>query len=265
MDQSQARRVPVLEVFASIQGEGLYLGQPQVFVRLFGCPLRCAWCDTPATWALPEGQHQVRLEFDGGTRRAPGRASASEVAAWVEAADPGGSRPVSLTGGEPLMWPEFLLELRAALGRRRLHLETAGAFPVSLTRVLAAFDHISADLKPPGAMNAPVPLVGDFEAAPAGAAEWRIARRAVLGHLAGRDACLKLVVSASSSLQELEPLLCDHAELAPDLPLFLQPVTPLRGQLAPNPAALTEVTELALSLGLITRIVPQVHRLLGLP
>ena len=36
--------VPVMEVFASIQGEGAYVGEPQVFVRLRGCPLRCAYC-----------------------------------------------------------------------------------------------------------------------------------------------------------------------------------------------------------------------------
>ena len=45
---------PVMEVFASFQGEGLYAGEPQVLVRLRGCPLRCPWCDTPGSWRIPE-------------------------------------------------------------------------------------------------------------------------------------------------------------------------------------------------------------------
>ncbi|MGH7220424.1 MAG: 7-carboxy-7-deazaguanine synthase, partial [Nitrospiraceae bacterium] len=36
----------ITEIFHSIQGESSYAGQPCVFVRLTGCPLRCAWCDT---------------------------------------------------------------------------------------------------------------------------------------------------------------------------------------------------------------------------
>src|SRR5262249_30731890 len=48
-------RAPVMEVFASIQGEGAFVGEPQVFLRLRGCPVRCRWCDTPASWRVADG------------------------------------------------------------------------------------------------------------------------------------------------------------------------------------------------------------------
>ena len=45
----------VVEIFRSIQGEGLLTGADSLFVRTSGCNLRCAYCDTPhASWA-PEG------------------------------------------------------------------------------------------------------------------------------------------------------------------------------------------------------------------
>ena len=38
------------EIFESIQGEGVNLGNPCIFLRLAGCNLKCAWCDTKYTW-----------------------------------------------------------------------------------------------------------------------------------------------------------------------------------------------------------------------
>ncbi|MCX7929245.1 MAG: 7-carboxy-7-deazaguanine synthase QueE [Chlorobi bacterium] len=72
------------EIFHSIQGEGTRAGMPCVFVRVQGCSLRCAWCDTP--YALD--------------RRTPDLAlTAAEILDRVATY---GSQFVELTGGEPL-------------------------------------------------------------------------------------------------------------------------------------------------------------------
>ncbi len=39
-------KAKISEIFSSIQGEGLYLGKRHIFVRFFGCNMRCAYCDT---------------------------------------------------------------------------------------------------------------------------------------------------------------------------------------------------------------------------
>ena len=41
----------VNEIFLSVQGEGLHVGERTAFLRLYGCPLRCRWCDQPEALA----------------------------------------------------------------------------------------------------------------------------------------------------------------------------------------------------------------------
>lgn len=45
-------RLPVNEIFDTIQGEAIWTGTPSVFVRLQGCKVGCPWCDTKHTWSL---------------------------------------------------------------------------------------------------------------------------------------------------------------------------------------------------------------------
>ncbi|HEX6884742.1 MAG TPA: 7-carboxy-7-deazaguanine synthase QueE [Planctomycetota bacterium] len=259
-------RAPVLEVFASIQGEGRFVGEPQAFVRLAGCPLRCRWCDTPGSWAVPAAP-RARVRAGAAARRAAGWATPEDVRAWIEAVEAGPARTVSLTGGEPLAWPAFVRALRAELGPRRLHLETAGAHPRALAGVLAAVDHVSLDLKLPADLAPPEPLglAGDGEGEPHGAAAWAAVRAEVLTLVRGRDACAKLIVAGDRAAAEFLPLLEDVARLAPELPLVLQPVTPVNGVPAPSAALLEELVNAALARGLELRVVPQIHRQLGLP
>ena len=260
---------PVMEVFASIQGEGLYVGEPQVFLRLSGCALRCEWCDTPGSWSLREDA-TARIAAADGVRREPATATPFQAVCWIASVEPGAPRTVSVTGGEPLEWPDFVLGLRAVVGERRLHLETSGAYPAALERVLAGVDHVSLDLKLPEDLAAPVALDpdgerdGEREAAPHDAASWRAVRRACLSLLRGRDACAKLIVRGGREAADYRELIEDQAELALDLPLIVQPVTPLGGVSAAGADVIEELVEDARDLGLVVRVVPQVHRALGM-
>jgi 7-carboxy-7-deazaguanine synthase len=78
----------ITEIFYSLQGEARTVGLPTVFVRLTGCPLRCAYCDT-------------EYAFQGGEQRS--------LAAIVEQVKSYSPRYVTVTGGEPLAqancWP----------------------------------------------------------------------------------------------------------------------------------------------------------------
>lgn len=98
----------VAEIFYSVQGEGILLGTPSVFIRASGCNLRCTWCDTPyASWE-PEGEDLPIGHILGEVRRYP-------------------ARHVVITGGEPMIMPD-IVELTEALARddRHITIETAG-------------------------------------------------------------------------------------------------------------------------------------------
>lgn len=96
------------ELFVSIQGEGLDVGSPCLFVRLAGCNLRCSYCDTEYAW-----------ERDGARQM-----SVRDVLAEADARR---TELVEITGGEPLLQPGVIPLMRELIRRgHRVLLETSG-------------------------------------------------------------------------------------------------------------------------------------------
>ena len=99
----------ICEIFNSIQGEGLTMGAPTVFVRTVGCNLRCTWCDTG-------------YSFEGGEEM-----SVDQVLDRI-----GECYRVCLTGGEPMLQEDSPELIRRLLGRRvQVVLETNGSVDLS--------------------------------------------------------------------------------------------------------------------------------------
>jgi len=104
-------RLRINEIFHSLQGEADAVGYPTVFVRLTGCPLRCAYCDTE--YAFHAGEW-MSLEL-----------ILERVASY-------GAAHVCVTGGEPLAQPDCLpLLAQLCDAGYRVSLETSGAFDIA--------------------------------------------------------------------------------------------------------------------------------------
>jgi organic radical activating enzyme len=218
----------VSEIFESIQGEGVFTGARQVFVRFFGCGLSCAFCDTP--------QDSFR-EYDA-------------QGLWREVAGFSGFHSISLTGGEPLRQADFLRGfLESARGRGvRIYLETNGVLPSALAQVIDRIDIVAMDLKLPSSTG----LRGFWSEHE----EFlKIARQ--------REAFVKMVIGRATQRGDIARAADVISRVAPNIPVVLQPSWLDQGEeLARNMAAFKgELAAAGLS---DVRIMPQAHKFAGI-
>lgn len=64
VNECNNEKLPVMEIFSSIQGEGMMIGMPVTFIRLAGCNLRCPWCDTKESWVKPDEDSDLMDLYD---------------------------------------------------------------------------------------------------------------------------------------------------------------------------------------------------------
>ncbi len=229
------KEASILDIFASRQGEGICVGDPQIFVRFGGCNVVCDYCDTPESIPAKSGK---LWRF-------------SDVLRRIEDLDQGAAkRPISLTGGEPLVQVGFLEGLIPALREsgHQIYLETNGTLPRALERIVEGCNWIAMDFKPDSAIGRDM---------------WE-AHRWFL-ETGGKKVFVKLVLTQATRDEEVQRAVTLIAGVRPDIPLILQPATAW-GSASSIPLAQLELWWKRATRELLdVRILPQIHRLWGIP
>ncbi len=179
----------ITEVFDSVQGEGLYVGEKQLFVRFFGCNLKCRFCDTRLDSFMEYDPEELFEEL---------RLYQDQY------------HSISFTGGEPLLQKDFLKEVLKLTRKHGLrnYLETNGTLSSELKEVIDFVDIVAMDIKLPSSTE-------DFP-------YWRTHRR-FLEIASLKDVFIKMVVCHSTYVEDVINALDLIKEVNPTATIILQP------------------------------------------
>ncbi|MGB0954069.1 MAG: 7-carboxy-7-deazaguanine synthase QueE [Planctomycetota bacterium] len=241
------------EVFLSLQGEGLEVGRPQLFLRLGGCPLRCSYCDTPRSWNR-RAQYEVHLSGNTLLRENPVECPQLQLLLEELLAEhrlTAQDVMLSITGGEPLEQASFL-KAWLPTWQGAVLLETAGVQAQALNSLLPEIDLLSLDWKLSSTLREGQDLL-QTEACLEAAAAQKVRTQ------------VKLVLTQEQTDAEIGLALQAIAKHLPKTVVFLQPVTPFgKGPLPPSAEQLLDWSLQHRALPLDLRVLPQIHPLLGI-
>ena len=221
-------RVKVKEIFASIQGEGPYMGAKQLFIRFCDCNLRCRYCDTDFT-----GEAELYTP--------------EELSEVVKKFGLNSIHSISLTGGEPLLSADFLEKFLRILKSNylKIYLETNATLPKELAKIIDYVDYVAADIK----LHSATGMINMFETHDE---FFAISKKAE--HFA------KIVFDSNISDEEIEN--CIQLARKYDIPLILQPK--MNGDcMSVTSVFAVEVMEKFLKKYPNVRLIPQVHKFLS--
>jgi 7-carboxy-7-deazaguanine synthase len=241
---------PAVEMFASVQGEGPWVGMPQLFLRLAGCDLDCLYCDTGHAHRAPA--ECIIHQADGSTDRLPNPLSVEDTVTALNGLLSCGPQihSLAITGGEPLLHPRFISTLASEMSNcgLQIYLETAGHLPDALAEVIAHVHTIAGDIKLPSTMSKPVPVeqMRRF---------WQVARDA--------HCFVKIVVTDRVTVSEMRQICGELGAAIEGLDVVLQPVTATGPVEPPDFPLLWELAREADQWFRSVRIIPQCHLLMG--
>jgi organic radical activating enzyme len=245
----------LVEIFSSIQGEGIHVGLRQAFLRFHGCSLSCGYCDSRNTLvaAPPDA---CRIEKRPGTGECvliKNPVSLEQVRAVLEewlTASPNSHHSISITGGEPLLHAAVLKDWLPTLRRLLpIYLETNGIMHAELSECIDDLDYISMDVKLPSTSG-----MQDL---------WE-EHRIFMQKASQRKLFVKAVVGPATPAHEVIKTCEIIHSVDWAIPLVLQPLTTARGEVSVSGRTLLEFQELASGYLKEVRVIPQTHRFLNL-
>src|SRR5574344_225780 len=222
-------KAKIKEIFTSIQGEGPYIGYNQLFIRFCGCNLNCNYCDTP---------------FD--EKNSLGKFDVDELLKYINSNfELGNVHSVSLTGGEPLLYADFLKKFLPELDKK-IYLETNATLFENLLIVKPFVSVVAADIK--------------LESA-SGVKNSYYYHDKFFKNCKGVETFAKIVFDKNITNDEIK--LCSTLANKHGIPLILQPVTTnniinIDNQFVKN------IFNKFLNEYKNVRVIPQVHKLIGI-
>jgi len=248
---TMSNTLPIGEIFSSIQGEGYLAGRRQIFVRMTECNLGCRYCDTE--YAMGDSCRVEKIPGANTFDLLPQPLALNQLMdiliAWTKLL-PGAHHSISLTGGEPLLFANVLAgwlpELRVLLP---IHLETNGTLPTELEQIIDQVDYISMDMKLPSTADC-------------GEGLWDT-HRLFLKTAGTKNVSVKIVVGDKTDTSEIQRVCAIIAAVRPETPLFLQPLSLPENSCGIGSVHLLHLQALASALLPDVRVIPQMHKLMG--
>jgi len=223
----------VLEIFSSVQGEGLSVGERHIFIRFSDCNLKCVYCD------VGKDANIKNLDADDILEKID-TLNADNV-----------HNTLFLTGGEPLLHAEFLKELLPQVVERglKIYLETNGTLTKELNEVIEYIDTIVIDIK--------IPSVTKDKPC------WQ-AHDDFIKVAFQKEFFIKIVVSDDVDMDDFDKAIEITKEASFDIPFVIQPVTKKdSSETAIDPETLLELQAKALKSLNRVLVIPQAHKMLG--
>lgn len=143
------KQANLCEVFTSVQGEGIFAGRVQLFIRFSGCNIKCYYCDTINSLEKVGEVFFEKKPLTGKFKALINPVCEDVLISYVKnIINNYPIHSISLTGGEPLLQVDFLKSFLVKIKKfKPIHLETNGTMPDNLLKILKYIDFISMDLK----------------------------------------------------------------------------------------------------------------------